>query len=153
MRNETKATAPATATATAPATELRYYKAEPDKAIKTEIGRAVSKSYEIPAIAQARKVRKGCIVRLATEPESAARHYESVRKAYDGEGINLNGHIPFRGRLRKVGSLSLPVTEGRQASNPATAEKVYIFCDSERLLAEPEPETEPVKVKPKAKGK
>ena len=131
------------ATATAPVTELRYYKAEPDKTIKTEIGRAVSKSYEIPAVAQARKVRKGCFVRLSSEPASAERHYESVRKAYDAEGINLAGHIPFRGRLRKIGELSLPVSEGRQASNPATAEKVYIFRDAERLLPEPEAKPEP----------
>jgi hypothetical protein len=115
----------------ATATEERTYKARPNEVISTKIGLGVALSYENPAIAEARKVRRGCTVRREDEAPDAARYYESVRKAFDGEGINLNGHIPFRGSLRKEPKGTLPYIV-RHGDGSTTR---YIFTDTERVTA------------------
>lgn len=136
MRKNTKTATAAKATAKATETETvevapRYYKGT-EEAIPTAAGVAVSLSYENPAVAAARKVRRGCLVRTDAEPESAARFYTSVYKAFVGEGLPVSAHIPFRGRLRKTGAQVYPLKteEGKTIR--------YLFTDTD-----PKPEPKP----------
>ena len=113
----------------------RYYKADTERPIITAIGIGVAKSYDNPLIAQARKVRKGCyFCEIVDGKNGEERHAESVRKAYDILGIDLAGHIPFRGRLRKLENASgLMLTKG---------DRKFFFRDSERII--PDPKVAPV---------
>lgn len=127
MQNETITTETAIEAA-------RTYKARPETEISTKIGIGVARSYDNPAIAASRKVRRGCTVYNATAGETAkdARYYESVCKAFNGEGINLNGHIPFRGSLRKEPKGTLPyIVRGADGKEAAR----FIFTDTERVTA------------------
>ena len=107
----------------------RYYKADTERPITTAIGVGVAKSYDNPLIAAARKMRKGCyFCEIVEGKKGEERHAESVRKSYDILGIDLAGHIPFRGRLRKEeNATGLILTKGTRK---------FFFRDAERLLEE-----------------
>ena len=83
----------------------RYYKNNPEKPITSKIGIGISKSYENPAIAAARAKRGGVYMQQINEKGDAIgapKHFTSMRYAYEiGLKVSLNGHIEFRGRVKK----------------------------------------------------
>ena len=119
----------------------RHYKANPEEEIKTAIGIGVAKSYDNPAIAAARKVRRGVYV---TVGDAAPAYYESTYKAFTGLKIpaSVGQIIAFRGRLRKPeNAAGLPFKVG---------EVTYFFSDTERIPAKPKAETVAPEAAPEA---
>lgn len=117
-------------------TERLFYKAEPEKEILSEIGKAVSLSYRNPATATARKKRRGC---FASQEGEIAIYYDSVEKAFRAliPSASDGAIIKFRGKLR--------ASEGNVLYFPIKDEKGetikrFIFSDTlppkERRLIE-----------------